>query len=51
MVMKLMRIIVPIALSLIATFVAVALTRLIRRADVDGDLEPLAGEWAAAPIG
>jgi hypothetical protein len=49
--MKAMRIIAPIVLSLIATFIAVGLTRLIRRADVDGELEPLAEEWAAAPIG
>ena len=53
--MKAMRIIVPVALSLIATFIAtfiaVAVTRLIRRADVDGELEPLPDEWAAAPIG
>ena len=48
--MKVMRIIVPVVLSLIATFIAVALTRLIRRADVDGELEPLLDEWAAAPI-
>ena len=49
--MKAMRIIVPVVLSLIATFIAVALTRLIRRTDVDGELEALEGEWAAAPIG
>lgn len=48
--MKAMRIVVPVVLSLIATFIAVGLTRLIRRADVDGELEPLVDEWAAAPI-
>ena len=49
--MKAIRIIVPIVLSLIATVIAIGLTRLIRRADVDGELEALEGEWAAAPIG
>jgi hypothetical protein len=48
--MKPMRIIVPVVLSLIATCIAVAVT-LIRRADVDGELESLVDEWAAAPIG
>lgn len=49
--MKAMRVMVPIVLSLIATAIAIVVTRLIRRADVDGDLEPLPDEWAAAPIG
>jgi hypothetical protein len=49
--MKVARIIVPIVLSLIATLIAVGVTRFIRRADVDGELEPLAEEWAAAPVG
>ena len=49
--MKAMRIIVPVVLSLIATVIAVAVTRLIRRADIDAELEPLPDEWAVAPIG
>ena len=48
--MKVMRIIVPVVLSLIATLIAVGVTRLIRHADIDGELEPLADEWAAAPV-
>jgi len=49
--MKAMRIVVPIVLSLIATAIAVGVTHLIRRADIDAKLEPLPDEWAAAPIG
>ena len=48
--MKAMRIIVPVVLSLIATLIAVGVTRLIQRADIAGELEPLAEEWAAAPV-
>jgi hypothetical protein len=49
--MKRMRIVVPIVLSLVATALAIVLTRIIRGEDIDGDFEPLVDEWAAAPIG